>query len=495
MTRWGYRIQWLGMLAGCVAALALARGCSSDTQSSNNNKKDAGQDGANDTGTDALTDGNNVDVKANCQLVGTTCASNSDCCSANCDPKLQACANPVGSCKTAGQACSAPTDCCTMVCTGGKCGSTLCTSDNQPCTTDGECCGGTCASGPDGGPTVCQPLNPACSTSGNQCNANSDCCSSVCTNGTCSGSVSFCRQTGDVCAKDTDCCGGICDIQSGAKIGLCATPAAPGGTQCLVAGEVCSGGATGDGGTVPQCGGSCCSRACGPYGPTGVYVCQPASGCRPTGEVCTKDADCCGSSAVPGGGNGSVHCSKAAGEKVGRCDNGTSCRPAGAVCKLATSSCNAENNCCAGNVNQDPTVCQQDLLGVPRCTGVGNCGDAGSQAGKACSTSADCCGLPCLPNANGTGFICGDSCVKAGGACTSNADCCAGLPCTLDPGSSSGTCGAPPTGDAGVDSGVPEGGTDAGPTCALLGQSCTQSSDCCNGVPCTNGRCNWVIPQ
>ena len=74
------------------------------------------------------------------------------------------------------------------------------------------------------------------------------------------------------------------------------------------------------------------------------------------------------------------------------------CRPSGAVCKLAISSCNAENNCCAGNVNQNALACQQDILGIPRCTAVGNCADAGSQQGKSCASSADCCGLPCVPN-------------------------------------------------------------------------------------------------
>jgi len=31
---------------------------------------------------------------------------------------------------------------------------------------------------------------------------------------------------------------------------------------------------------LPICGGECCSRACFPYGPTGVLICQPPSGCR-----------------------------------------------------------------------------------------------------------------------------------------------------------------------------------------------------------------------
>src|SRR5205814_6682360 len=123
------------------------------------------------------------------------------------------------------------------------------------------------------------------------------------------------------------------------------------------------------------------------------------------------------------------------------CDNGQACRPNGAVCKLATTSCNAENNCCAGNVNKNPLVCQQDLLGIPRCTDVGDCADAGTLAGKSCASSADCCGLPCVPNptAGGAPFICGGTCVSSGGACTTNADCCPGLPCVTPPASTVGT--------------------------------------------------------
>jgi len=118
---------------------------------------------------------------------------------------------------------------------------------------------------------------------------------------------------------------------------------------------------------VPTCGGSCCSRSCAPY-KTGVLVCQPPSGCRPTGEVCRGDADCCGFGGVQGQ-TGVGNCSKAnPTDVVGRCDNGNACRPAGAICKLATMTCNAENDCCSGNVNKVPLACQQDILGIPRCT-------------------------------------------------------------------------------------------------------------------------------
>ncbi len=447
-----------------------------------------------------------------CNLVGTTCAANSDCCSASCDVVNKICVSAAGSCKPSATECASPVECCTHVCSGGKCGATVCTSDNQPCTTNDSCCGGTCSSG------VCVPLNATCKTAGNACAASTECCSHLCKNGICAGQSSFCTQTGDACGVDFECCGGICKKSAGATVGVCASPSAPGATGCALAGVVCGAGAAGaifDGG-LPRCGGECCSRACAPFGPTGVMVCQPPSGCRPTGEACRADRDCCGSPELPGGGNGNVHCSKAPGESIGRCDNGTACRANGAICRLATNSCNAEANCCAGNVLQNPSVCQQDILGIPRCTAVGDCspGSAQSYVGKACASSADCCGLFCLPNAaaGGAPFVCGATCVTAGGQCTTSADCCPGLPCVLLPGSSAGTCGASiPTdggtasgdapsdagggaggGNAGTDGGSPAAADSGSVGCALYGQDCT-TLPCCSGVPCTQGRCQVIV--
>ncbi len=354
------RITWLGLAASSLLAFAIVHGCGSDSEDTTT-KKDAGNDsaqGGTAGGSAGTGNGGTAGVSPNCSPVGTTCAANSDCCTANCDPTLNACANPVGSCGGPGSACTVATECCTLVCSGGQCGSNLCTSDAQACTSDAECCSGTCG-GTDAGSSTCTPLNSSCKTAGNSCGANTDCCSKLCKNGNCAIQSSFCSQTGDLCGADAECCTGICNKASGSTVGTCKQPDAPGTTGCLIAGEVCGAGANGDGGTavtdagVPVCGGECCSRSCAPYGPTGVLVCQPPSGCHPTGEVCVTDSDCCGAPGVPGG-NGSVKCSKSAGEPTGRCDNGQACRPAGAVCKLATTSCNAENNCCAGNVNQDP---------------------------------------------------------------------------------------------------------------------------------------------
>ena len=162
---------------------------------------------------------------------------------------------------------------------------------------------------------------------------------------------------------------------------------------------------------------------------------------------------------------------------VGRCNQGNVCAPAGDICKLATTSCNDTDTCCAGNVQQNPDVCRQDNLGIPRCGAAGtvDCTDPASHAGQACASAADCCGLPCVyvPGSE-TGYVCGASCVAEGGACTTTADCCSGLPCNIPTGSTEGVCGAP------------QG-------CADYGQSCTQSADCCNMLPCTNGICQGVI--
>jgi hypothetical protein len=232
-----------------------------------------------------------------------------------------------------------------------------------------------------------------------------------------------------------------------------------------------------DGGELTECGGECCSRACLPYGATNVLICQPPSGCRPTGEVCADDADCCGSATNPDGEISDVHCSKVGDNPLGRCDAGNSCTPAGGICRLQSQSCNENANCCAGNVLQFNT-CALDNLGIPRCLAAEiDCTDPSDYIGMDCATSADCCGLPCTPQGSGEfpPLLCGEACVMETGVCTNNADCCAGLSCDIPPGSSSGSCW--PNQD----------------NCAEYGQACTVAEDCCNGLPCNNGTCGFIV--
>jgi hypothetical protein len=61
-------------------------------------------------------------------------------------------------------------------------------------------------------------------------------------------------------------------------------------------------------------------------------------------------------------------------------------------------------------------------------------------------------------------------CVPPNGTCTATGDCCTGLVCNVAPGGV-GTCGPPPSTDAGV--------------CALYGQGCSAGIPCCGGIQCT----------
>jgi len=406
-----------------------------------------------------------------CTATGEACANGAaDCCTGYCEELTGNCARMPGVCGADGTDCSVGPDCCSLRCDDNfKCSGDACVSDGQSCDGDNDCCSGICTSG------SCAPLNPSCKTSGNTCGGHAECCSGFCDQGTCSISPSFCTQNGDVCVNDGECCGGTCMKVGGATLGTCAVVPAGGATGCATLGEVCGNGAAYDPSQpLPTCGGKCCSRACFPYGPSGVLICQPPSGCRPTGELCYTDSDCCGGPGQPDNNPSNVMCRKEPGYAVGRCDNGNSCSPAGAICRLQSIECNANANCCAGNVLQFDT-CQQDNLGIPRCgVGVGiDCTDPASHAGMPCASSADCCGLPCVGNPE-TGFVCGSTCVAQGGMCTTTADCCAGLPCDIPAGETVGTCG------------MPQG-------CADYGQACTTTADCCNMLPCTQGTCQGII--
>ncbi len=485
------------------------------------NNKDGG--GSNDAG--AIKDGSNffeggVIPDASraesgvCANQGDNCVISSDCCTANCDKATLKCAAPITKCKAPGASCLSGLDCCTGSCPGGTCSSLACVQDKGVCAANTDCCSGSCAPNAMGGGGTCAPLPTAggCKTINNSCNTSADCCSSFCNNGSCA-APSYCGQIGDTCGTPNDCCGGICTIVGGAALGLCNAPTKPPATpNCTIDGQLCGGAY--DGGALPTCGGVCCSKSCKPF-TTGFLICQPASGCKPTGEVCMADGDCCGSANLPFGGTTNVVCSGATATTPGRCANGNTCSPPGNVCKLNTTSCSTSAVCCGikpnGNpggldTSTHPLICQQDNLGIPRClaTSTLDCTatDAGSLAGTLCATSADCCGDPCVSNGAGQLVCSGSACIDNGGVCSNTADCCAGLPCTMDPGSTKGLCGGILLADGGILPPPPDagsGGTDAGADggsgaiCSRYGQVCFNTPDCCtiNGaqIPCTGGRC------
>ncbi len=420
-----------------------------------------------------------------CARFQEMCDEDADCCSgATCDTVAGICTSTIGMCKPGGDICEGATECCTFSCVNGACSETQCITDLEACTDSAECCSGTCTDG------ACVALNPACKTGGNACADNTDCCSSLCgDDGTCTLGASYCIQPGDVCVHNEDCCTAECIIADGELVGTCNIPP-EGSTFCSgVDGVVCGG-----------CG-DCCSRLCAPYGDSGVNICQPISGCHSTGDLCRSDADCCGGTlddSLPGYSNG--QCDIEAGHAIGICRNPVNgeenpdgaCSPQGNVCHLKDYACSvssARNNCCGGLGNSG--VCQPDLLGVPRCNGLGDtcrcgfgtepdgmggCMDSPDHPGETCASADDCCDdLPCVPDDQGVLRCGGAMCVMSGGSCTIDGDCCPGLTCIRPPGSTVGMCGV----------------TMNDPECLAIGQDCSSGGTCCGDVPCTDGICKY----
>lgn len=305
---------------------------------------------------------------------------------------------------------------------GGSGGSSIpCIFDTNSCQTNRECCSGLCEQ------NLCVPLGSPCTTAGNRCEGNSDCCSALCSGGICSQASSYCAQTSDTCESDPDCCSRRCTLTTTGVLGTCGE-APQGPSNCKgIAGTVCG-----------DCN-ECCSRLCSPFGDSGLSICQGASGCRQTGEICATDGECCGGapdSALPGAGN--VACIVEVGAAFGVCRNALSCSPQGNVCHIQDYACSvssASNRCCDGEAALG--TCMLDDVGIPRCNGLLDCLDAGTP----CAMNDDCCENRCLPNANGL-LTCQaeDECVAELGGCTRSSDCCSRLDCKPSANSGFGKC-------------------------------------------------------
>jgi hypothetical protein len=442
-----------------------------------------------------------------CRPRGGECEFGSDCCSGQCNDATGRCVQDLAACSPAGAACESGTECCTLHCDGGVCSSDPCEGDGQDCGGNSECCSGSCEGG------KCADINgsaSSCSSAGNSCGGDSDCCSKLCVEGSCAIGSSFCVQTFDICTDSDQCCHGTCVIQEGANAGYCGTQVSS-GSSCdnkLVTGEVCDGDCS-----------LCCSRSCAAHPISGKKICQPPSGCRPSGELCRTDLDCCGGDPdadLPGAGN--AHCEDINDQGIGRCKS-ISCTPQGGICKyddadyvaFCGGNSTSPNNCC--NFLGASSNCALDRLNIPRCDALSEC----RQDGESCATSDDCCGgVPCVQNEAGS-FVCydppgGGECVPSSGPCTIDGDCCRGSLCIRLPGEPSGVCGNttvdPPGGvgggggegnsetggsGSGSESGGNGSGTGGGLSCSAFGQGCEIASDCCGGLPCDGGICNYIL--
>jgi hypothetical protein len=394
------------------------------------------------------------------------------CCAGICreDGSGAAVCSQVDVCGADGAACTSPTDCCSLQCSAGRCSALECLQLGTACAAATECCSGTCTAG------LCAALPGAtCGTLGEACGDDAGCCSQNCVAGRCAG-ASSCSAAGDLCYEALDCCNGGCNLPIGGGPGTCAlSVSAAGSPNCTVAGEPC----VGDTG--------CCSRTCLDLG-SGKSTCVLGSGCRQTGEICSKSTDCCGWD------TSRVVCSLAFTDPpVGRCANGVACQPVGNCCGLFGSNC--PQDCCDGK----KAVCRLDISGLSRCFGGGAVCPNGYDGldpecciadGEECEFRDQCCDLaPCV-QVDGR-YVCqSPQCAAAGSPCVPGATgagaCCNGLSC-LSSGELGGlVCRTSTTpGAGGADAGVV---LDAGQACLENGASCSSADACCSGA-CIAGAC------
>jgi hypothetical protein len=178
--------------------------------------------------------------------------------------------------------------------------------------------------------------------------------------------------------------------------------------------------------------------------PEGIGMCEFLSGCRPFGEVCTTDYQCCSAICDPDPESAGVR----------RCVNPPGCVDPGEICAEGGS-----NNCCI----LKSRGCVDTGLGVSRCNDHEYCIPLDGE----CDYSAQCCDeLECILFPDGI-RRCSDTCVPTGGACTTHADCC------------EGSC---------IDGICDEGETGCVPT----GGACVTDLDCC-ADQCIGGICWGLI--
>jgi hypothetical protein len=242
---------------------------------------------------------------------------------------------------------------------------------------------------------------------------------------------------------------------------------------------------------------NCCTRLCVDPG-SGVKVCQPAGGCRMTGDYCDSTASCCNINDQVATSQ-QIQC-----DAEHTCDNGGACNPPGNICGASTD-VNASQNCCMPSswTGSGKPACKQDSNGISRCYGAppgstntscptgydANDPNCCIAQGNVCQFRDQCCGgTPCVPDATGV-LRCGGTCIAQDGACTSNADCCSGT-CT------GGKCVAPACKAPGLACDPALNPTDCcsgscdpdSKTCVRYcqqqSQACTVSADCCFGLSC-----------
>jgi len=300
---------------------------------------------------------------------------------------------PGANCGVTDESCGEHGDCCSYACLEGQC---ACADEGVQCLTDLACCDGLscedgiCACAGSGCETDCAPID-------SRCDANTPCCAdSYCLpSGRCG-----CNVLGQTCGVAA-CCDGFACVAGLCRYEQCQ----PLGTQCIGDTDCCSGGCVA---------GVCCGLAGADCGP-GSACCNTAEGlicdttnhcsdCLGGGDACTSGSQCCPGSTcmvnntcceLPGGA-----CTDAA----QCCGQYPRCTNAGQCCKAAFDSCAADSECCSGDCdalgdctchpNGSPCGTQPDCCVGLTCNAGVCCGAASSS----CQADGECCSGTCRPN-------------------------------------------------------------------------------------------------
>jgi hypothetical protein len=286
-----------------------------------------------------------------------------------------------GICLNEGDACDGVTNPC--------CGDLVCdVGGSDTCVQAAVCIGedGSCGVLTAGGPAaeccadlecvddVCIPFQTPCADVGEACSdlagANPPCCDGlICVQGFCEVPEPKCVVEGATCGGkgDPDCCDSLECVE-----GTCQAPE----PICIEQGESCNGGA---GVEVGCCEGLVCIDG----------LCNPPAECRPEGEECEGDLDCCAGICCAGFCR-DIECCIDEPSPNDRCDDGQTCFEG--ICQGVTEICESDDDCvdgacCCDDGGCDEDCCEEEVTQLPG-TGVGGGGKRSSKGWMAAAAGA-----------------------------------------------------------------------------------------------------------
>jgi hypothetical protein len=238
----------------------------------------------------------------------------------------------------------------------------------------------------------------------------------------------------------------------------------------------------------PACAGKPCGALDGCGGICQSGACPPKHTCQ--GGLCICQPSCAGAACGGSDGCGGVcftgTCPTGSTCQAGKCVS-SNCQVPGAYCKSYYDCCDKWDSSCQSSkcCKKSGTSCKSN---TDCCSGLpcanGKCGC--SPPGSYCQSYSDCCD-PYNSSCHSS-----KCCRESESSCKSNTDCCNGLPCT------NGKCGCKPPGSYCYSYSdccdKLESSCRSSKCCKTAGSSCNGPSDCCSGLPCVGGKCGCSPP-